>query len=323
MACVSNVGDDQVLPLLTYFGYSITSTGITTITPGTALAWFIELRYHSSDLSLSTTEAAPSAITTAIEAGSSTIAVATGTSSEITTAISTSAPFSHNLSTGAKAGIGVGVTIALIFALLFAFWVWKRRREWHKSHFPQLEAQGAVNGGGEEKTVEVIKNSRYEIDSVPIHHVAPSSLYEAPSQQHVGRFNSQEADSAPIQELPHPVQSGRFNYQEADSTPIHELPLPVQSLAISQNSDTTSPPSQPQSSSHRFYNQQIDSTHCPLPPVESHVKEHMQNTSLREKEAKKLTNELRELEEIEQLQLSQLARRKEELIGKLEELQRE
>jgi hypothetical protein len=57
--------------------------------------------------------------------------------------------------------------------------------------------------------------------------------------------------------------------------------------------------------------------------LESHVQEHMQNTSLRQKEATKLTNELRELEEIEQMQLSQLARRKEELRGKLEELKRE
>jgi hypothetical protein len=56
----------------------------------------------------------------------------------------------------------------------------------------------------------------------------------------------------------------------------------------------------------------------------SHGKgENIQHTPLeKKKEAKKLMDELRELEKMERMRVLELARRREELMGKLEDLER-
>lgn len=136
---MSRIQSDQVLPLITYFGYSVIGSSLsTTVTPQNAYAWYIQIRHHSSDqvqLSSITTKTTPGPTLTATKAAST--SMVEPTSEPSTTAM----PATHHLSVAAKAGIGVGVAFSLLlFALLFAFCVWKRRQGRGKPNLSPQEA---------------------------------------------------------------------------------------------------------------------------------------------------------------------------------------
>jgi hypothetical protein len=209
---VSHIQTDQVLAQITYFGYSVIDTGLsTTVTPQNAYAWYIQIRHHSSDqalLSSITTKAAPGPTPTSTKAASS--SMVEPTSGPSTTAM----PSTHLLSVAAKAGIGVGIAFSLLlFAFLFAFCVWKRRQRQAKPNPPPLEAEKPELEGNTSQHFRRLgpeNGPPYEAHSIQIHQAPPPLMYEAPSQEPDGRTNHQEASSTLVQELPTQVQFSRI-----------------------------------------------------------------------------------------------------------------
>ena len=201
-----------MLALITYFGYSIIGSSLsTTVTPQNAYAWYIQIRHHSSDqvrLSSITSKTTPGPTLTATKAASS--SMVEPTSEPSTTAM----PATNHLSVAAKAGIGVGVAFSLLlFALLFAFCVWKRRQGRGK---PKLSPQEAGKTELEGHSPQHFKRlgredgPPYEAHSIQIHQAPPPLIYEAPSQEPDGRTNRQKASPTLVQELPTQVSFSRI-----------------------------------------------------------------------------------------------------------------
>jgi len=212
-ACVSSIQVNEVLPVITYFGYSVISSGpSTTVTPQNAYAWYIQIRHHSSDqvlLSSITAKTTSGPTLTTAKAASSSMVEPTNAPS------TTSMSSGHRLSIAAKAGIGVGVGFSLLlFGFLLAFFVWKQRQHRGKPNPSPLKAR---NMGLEVNTPPNFRISgpeggpQYEVHSVQIHQAPPPLMYEAPSQDPGGRTNRQEASSTPVQELPTQVQFSRIS----------------------------------------------------------------------------------------------------------------
>jgi hypothetical protein len=209
---VSSIQANEVLPVITYFGYSVINSGLsTTVTPQNAYAWYIQIRHHSSDqvrLSSITTKTTSGPILTTAKATSSSMVEPTNEPS------TTAMPSSHRLSIAAKAGIGVGVGFSLLlFGFLLAFFVWRRRQHRGKPNPSPLKARNEleVNTPPNFRISGPEDGPPYEVHSVQIHQAPPPLMYEAPSQEPDGRTNRQEASSMPVQELPTLAQFSRIS----------------------------------------------------------------------------------------------------------------
>jgi hypothetical protein len=110
---MSNVGSNEGMPLISYSGYAETSIGSSTVTPQTAFAWYIQIRYHSSDLDLITSAVIESTPSIAAETGIST------TSTTSTSVLTSTKGSSNSLPLGLGLGLGLPFGLALLALLLF------------------------------------------------------------------------------------------------------------------------------------------------------------------------------------------------------------
>jgi hypothetical protein len=208
---VSHIQIDQALALVTYSGYSVIDTSLsTTVTPQNAYAWYIQIRHSSDQIRLSSiaTKATPGPTLTVTKAASSSMVEPTGEPS--TTAI----PSTHRLSVAAKAGIGVGIAFSLLlFAFFIAFCVWKRRQARGKPNPSPLEVgKKELEGNAPQHFGRLGPEGGppYEVHSIQIHQAPTPLMYEAPSQEPDRRTNHREASSTLVQELPTQVQFSRI-----------------------------------------------------------------------------------------------------------------
>lgn len=137
-----------MLPLIRYFGYSETSVGTTTVTSGTAYAWFIQLRYRSSDLSPITTSTADTVtVTTANSTSSPTISLSTKSNS-------------NTLALGLGLGLGLPLDLTLLSLLFFLL------RELRR-HNRILQARGNTVGN-----VRVAPEDETAAPGINVHEIA-------------------------------------------------------------------------------------------------------------------------------------------------------
>ncbi|KAI9875569.1 MAG: hypothetical protein M1830_008328 [Pleopsidium flavum] len=120
--------------------YEGPTTTVNEPTTLTAVAWSIQIRYHSSDLA----RLSNSATSTTSSGAASSSASATQTSAP-TVVVAPPTPISHGLSTGAKAAIGVTIPVAFIVLLLAAFFFIFSSRRSRKRKVPAPSSDSALN----------------------------------------------------------------------------------------------------------------------------------------------------------------------------------